>query len=203
MVATIEQVNEDPQFTGPRPTPSLPDGGSYSVFNKVTINATPEEVLKALVTFSGWQTWNKLVPTVTVEKLAAGQTETDVWHEGQVVTFNCIMDQNKPDSITKNKEMAVQVGPLVTKASLADETAVARTVVRWVSQGLPQFVIKAEHVNWIDDNGDGTVTYWHWETFGGYAVSAVKMLHGKHLHDSFIAWADDLKAYVEQGKSQA
>ncbi|QIX02276.1 hypothetical protein AMS68_007793 [Peltaster fructicola] len=203
MTSQIESVNEDPSFTGPRPSPTIPDGGSYTCYNKVIINAPAEAVYKALITTSKWNEWNKFVPDVTVEQRAAGQSDFGIWAQGEVVTLNCRMDDNS-DKVTKNKEIMLQSGPLVTKATRSDDTsAVARTVVRWASQGLPNFVVKAEHVNWIDDNGDGTSTYQHWEVFSGYAVPMVKMLYGKALHDGFVRWAVDLKEYVEKQHAAA
>lgn len=190
-------VNEDPAFTGPRPSPTIPNGGSFTCYNKVTINAPAEAVYKALITTAKWSEWNRFAPTVTVDQPAAGQTDLDIWAEGQIITLNCRMDDS--ESITKNKELMVQSGPLITKASLGSDTSsLARTVVRWVSRGFPDFVVKAEHVNWIDDNGDGTSTYQHWEVFSGYAVPMIKLMHGKHLHDGFIRWAESLKEYVEK-----
>lgn len=224
MAGKQAEVNEDPSFTGPRPSPSIPSGGSFSIFNKVRIRAPADAVYRALIDISRWEDWNSFVPDVTVDQPAAAQKDTSLLEEGMQITLNCRM--NNDSKVTKSQELVVQVGPLKTHASKTagsgeatragegttttttttpptgdDPSENPRTVVRWVARGYMSYAVKAEHVNLIDDMGDGTTTYSHWETFGGPLALAVRAVVGSSLQQHFTDWAERLKAHVEKQQS--
>ena len=196
-------LSEDPAFTGSRPSPTLPNGGTFSCFNKVRIDAPAEAVYNALVDVSTWKEWNNFVPEVTCDEPGSAAQKDGrpplLLTEGMDIMLHCRMGGD--GKTTKSGEVVVQVGPLKTRGREDTEEAgleTARSTIRWVAKGYPSFLLKAEHVNWIDDNGDGTTTYTHWETFGGAFAIAIRTMFGASLHGHFIAWAENLKAYVEK-----
>ncbi|KAK4541089.1 hypothetical protein LTR36_008314 [Oleoguttula mirabilis] len=186
----------DPSNTGPRPTPQIPTGGTFSVYAATHIHAPPAAVYDALLDIQKWKEWNTFVFDVTITAHPHAHHTGLRMMEGTNMLFHVAMTPD--DRATTSKEACSHVEPLKPKAVHGPK---AVTRIRWnlhnAAVMAPGFVIKAERVNEIEEAEGGGTLYRTWETFGGLAAKTVKKKHEQNLKDRFADWCADLKKYVE------
>lgn len=191
----------DPTYTGPRPTASIPNGGTFSIFATRTINAPASAVYDALTDLSNWHKWNTFIPAHTVLSKPDGSDGTRLV-EGMSLEMHC---QMTPTMKTNGYDVVTKVGPLNTYARRRNDGDVEGgypvTTVLWKMPnswtGYPAFALTAERVHRIVDLGDGRCEYSSSETFGGVLAGLSNWLFGQALKDRFEDWVRDVKQYVE------
>ncbi|RMY78690.1 hypothetical protein D0863_00488 [Hortaea werneckii] len=214
----------DPSNTGPRTTQQIRDGGTFSVYASIAINAPTQVVYDAILDVQKWHEWNTFVPKVDITGHPHPHKGRLKMMEGTNMTFHV---QMTPDEQTTSKETCSHCEPLKLRTkhgsmplanslphepSLPDNlTSSAKgteflgkaplTRIRWnlhnASIMTPGWVIKAERVSEIEEAEDGTTLYRTWEAFGGLAASHVKKKYGEVLQARFQDWCRDLKKYAE------
>jgi len=175
-------------------TTTIPDGGLFSAFGEIDINASPSIVYRALVDTTQWPKWSTFVPSVTIDKQPDEHKSSTDLHEGTVMTLHVQMTSSFR---TPSKERVNIVQGPPTNASDA-----AGTVYRlcWINESnvlVPRFMLAAERVNEIEVRGDGTCLYRSWETFAGPYARIVKWKFEQTLSQRFDDWVRDLKKYAE------
>lgn len=179
----------------PRPCPAVPNP-KFTVLGHSIINAPPAAVRDALLDLSNYRNWNPFVPSATIRKPAAGQTDTARMQAGTHFEFRVKMSES---TTTSSKELCTFAEPVRTAT---EDEPYPTTTARWQfdAGGVPLlgYLLQAEHVNELTDLGDGRTEYVHWESFGGVLAHLIKWFSGDDLGKHFREWADNLKLYVEK-----
>lgn len=176
-----------------RPTPTIPDGGLFSAFGEVKVNASPKIVYDAIVDTTQWPKWGTFVPQVDISSQPPEHKDSTNLTIGAVITLHVHMTSSFK-TLSKEKVNILEGPP--------DESAPAGTVYRidWINESnplVPRFMLAAERVNEIEVVGDGTCLYRTWETFSGPYARMVKWSLEGTLSDRFADWVKDLKKYCE------
>lgn len=137
----------------------------------ITIQATPEQVWQAMITFENFPKWNPLILSITGEAKV-----------GNTLTINV-----KPAN-----RSAMTFKPKVLKCDANKE-------LRWLGSGPIKGLFDGEHYFIIHDNEDGTVKFEHGERFSGILVPLMpKLLKDTEL--AFEQMNVALKTLVEKQK---
>ena len=71
----------NPSLTGPRASHNIPNGGLFSAYGSVKINAPPEAVYNAILNVSEWKQWNTFVYDVKITKNPNPHDRSDGAHD--------------------------------------------------------------------------------------------------------------------------
>ena len=187
-------VTVTPESTGPRSTPTIPTGGLFSPYATAHINATSQAVYDAILDASAWKQWNSFVPSITVRP-PQGSTDTTKLSKNAALTFKVNMTYGVS---AVSKEVVNILDPRPT----AESRKGSITRICWILDNkaivTPRFLMHAERVNEIEDQGDGTCIYRTWETFGGPLARIIRWKYEAILKERFKDWVKDLKTYVER-----
>ena len=166
------------------PTPLLPNGGVWTVSTSVVISASPSRIYSTIVDTKNWHKWNTFVPVVEILKQPPGHSNSNETLEiGTDMRFEVHM---KPGgSATSSREQVTVLDPEAGK-------------ICWKFTGTPSWMLRAERVHTILDNGDGQCEYCTWETFAGPMAYIIRSIYGNVLQDRFTDWGRELKRYAEE-----
>lgn len=190
----------DASLFGPRESHNFRDGGAFSVYASVRIDAPPQAVYDAILAIDHWNEWNTFVPAVKVTKHPHSHTKHLTMMPGTFMTFTV---QMTPSEQTTSKEVCTHVGQLKLRKEHPEHPV---THIRWsmdnANSFIPGFVVKAERTNEIEEAEDGTTLYRTWETFGGWASGKIRKKYGAAMRDRFAESSNELKAYVEKQQQE-
>lgn len=187
--------------TGPRPTPTIPDGGKFSVYAEITINTPPQFPYEAIVDLHSWRDWNSFNPDVIITKHPHPHSRGLRLEQG---TFMTVTVQYAPGEKSQSKEVCMHLEALKTKDDGNPNHAQGGNItrIRWVSDNanylIPRFVGKSERVNEFEEMSDGTTKYRTWIAFGGLAAKNLKKKYEKALQARVAEFCQDLKERSEQ-----
>jgi hypothetical protein len=188
-------------YTGPRPTPTIPDGGRFSVYAETVINTPPHYPYDAIVDLHSWPEWNTFNPDALVTKHPSPHSRTLRLEQG---TFMTVTTQLTPTERQQNKEVCMHLEPLKTRDDGKQSHKVTR--IRWVSDNanylVPRFVGKSERVNEIEEIENGKTRYRTWITFGGIAAKNIQKKYEKALQCRVTEFCHDLKERSEKLHAQ-
>ena len=186
----------DSTNTRPRASSTIPDGGTFSVYSSIDIQAPPTYVWNAIVNVSEYKEWNTFVPDVTITKQTSPQATTSTIELGSRMTFDVQMTK---DTKTKSKEV---VNHFETLPQAGVDSSGKITRIHWVLDNAgsmaPTFIIKAERTNEIEETAGGFTRYRTWEVFGGWSASVIRWMYGEALRERFQDWSRDLKKRAEE-----
>lgn len=195
----------DASLTGPRASYSIPNGGVFSGYAAVKIDAPPEAVYKALVEVGDYKQWNTFVDDVTITKnpnphqKRDGSTNSNRMAGGTCMIFHSRLVK-EPEYRSKSREVATLVEAL--KLAKDNHSMPCITRIRWsldnAAISTPGFLLKAERTNEIEEVGDGTTLYRTWETFSGPIAYIIRMKFEAALKDRMSDWCQDLKRWCEK-----
>ena len=171
------------------PTPSLSNGGVFTVSSSVVISAPASRVFSAIVDTGNWHKWNTFVPSVEILKQPSGHSDNSNKLElGTDMRFNVYMTPG--GSVTSSLEQ-------VTVLDLEGGK------ICWKFTGAPSWLLRAERVQEMTNKEDGTCEYYTWETFAGPMAYFVRLIYGNVLNERFQDWGKNLKRYVEEGSLES
>ena len=99
----------DPSNTGPRTTQQIRDGGTFSVYASIAINAPTQVVYDAILDVQKWHEWNTFVPKVDITGHPHPHKGRLKMMEGTNMTFHV---QMTPNEQTTSKETCSHCEPL-------------------------------------------------------------------------------------------
>ncbi|TKA66141.1 hypothetical protein B0A55_09794 [Friedmanniomyces simplex] len=186
----------DASSSGPRATPGILNGGVFSIYGDIPIDAPPEAVYDAILDIDKWKDWSTFVSEVEITSHPHSHLKNLKMMEGTNMIFHVNLTDTEK---TTSREVCAHIGKLRT---LADhEHSHALTHIRWdlhnATSMLPGYLLKAQRVNEIEDLGGGKTMYRTWETFAGWTAGHHKKRYEETLKDRFQDWCRDLKKYVE------
>lgn len=187
--------------TGPRATPTIPDGGKFSVYAEIAINTPPQYPYEALLDLHSWREWNTFNPDVLITKHPQAHSRNLRLEQG---TFMTVTVQINEQERAKSKEVCMHLEPLKHKNDGRPSHAAGGNVtrIRWVSDNanylIPRFVIKSERVNEIEEKGDSACVYRTWITFSGFAAKNWKKKHERDFQQRVVEFCEDLKKRCEE-----
>lgn len=190
-----------PYHTGPRPTPTIPKGGVFSIYAEIAIPTPPRYPYEAILDIHSWPEWNSFHPDVIITKHPNPHSRSLRMEQGTFMTFT---NQITPDERTTSKEVCMHLEPLKTrddgKASHSMGGNVTR--IRWVLDNAnlltPAFVMKSERVNEIEEMDDGTCKYRTWISFAGMGAKQLKKKYEKAFLARLPEFCQDLKERSEK-----
>ncbi|KAK4622151.1 hypothetical protein CLAFUR4_07478 [Fulvia fulva] len=191
------------QNLGPRPTPTIPKGGVWSVYAEIDINVPPKYPYDAVVSVHEWREWNTFNPDVIITKHPnphAGRQNLKM-EQGTFMTFTV---QITPDIRETSKERCEHLEPLKHKddghASHAQGGNITR--IRWVLDNAnlfaPGFIMKTERVNEIEEMPNGGTKYRTWITFAGMGAKSWKKKYSEAIQQRVQDFCRDLKRRSEE-----
>jgi len=136
---------------------------------QIIINATPDKVWAVLTDFENYPNWNPFINSITGDPRIGKQITVRIAPpEGKVMTF-------RPTVLAfeRNKEL------------------------RWIGRLLFKGLFDGEHKFELIDNGNGTTTFNHSETFTGILVSLFKKQLENSTKKGFELMNQSLKEMVE------
>lgn len=140
------------------------------LYTSVLINATPAKVWDVLMDFDNYGAWNPFI------KWIKGNARP-----GTHITVN----------ICPPGQKGMQIKPVVLQH-------VANRELRWMgSMGIP-YLFDGEHTFLLEDNGDGTTSFHHFEHFRGILVPMLARMLDVNTKEGFEQMNMALKARVEQ-----
>ncbi|EMF11874.1 uncharacterized protein SEPMUDRAFT_149730 [Sphaerulina musiva SO2202] len=187
-------------YTGPRATPTIPDGGKFSVYAEIAINTPPQYPYEALLDLHSWREWNTFNPDVLITKHPQAHRRNLRLEQGTFMTFTVQMNEQET---LKSKQVCMHLDPLKHKHDGRPSHAAGGNVtrIRWVSDNanylVPGFVIKDERVNEIEEKGDDACVYRTWITFSGFAAKNWKKKHEKDFQQKIVDFCEDMKRRCE------
>ncbi|KAK5728592.1 hypothetical protein LTR15_001729 [Elasticomyces elasticus] len=185
----------DPTHSGHRATHDIPDGGVFSIYADIAIDAPPQAIVDALLDIQNYIKWNSYVREIEITSHPHSHKKGLKMMEGT----NMVFHYNLTETEKISKRIAcTHIGQLRT---LANHAPPALTHIRWdmhnAGSMTPGFLMKAQRMNEIEDLGHGKAIYRTWETFAGWRASHWKNQYEQVLKDRFQDWCRDLKKYVE------
>lgn len=177
--------------------PSLPtphwgtqEGSAFTVRATVTIKASPQTILDALLDTQTWPRWNNFVPRASLKDSDDGRLRPDI-----LFTEHVDMTGNgKPSGIVKMKLL------MTTLDVLKEERRGFKVV--WLGKGYPDWALRSERVHEIYEEDGGETIYNVFETFSGPLAWAVRVFVGATLVKRFRQWNGELKEFVEGASSE-
>jgi hypothetical protein len=139
------------------------------ISSRIVINATPQKVWSVLTDFSHYPEWNTFIVSVTGDP-APGST---------------LKIRLQPPEAS-----GMTIKPVVL---LNNE----HKLFRWKGKLLIKGLFDGEHSFELEDNGDGTTTFIHYETFTGILVPIFKKLLDVHTLNGFRQMNEQLKKRSE------
>lgn len=199
------------QNVGPRKTPTIPNGGVWSVYAETDIKAPPKYAYDAIVDIHSWRDWNSFIPDVLITKHPRAHSRTLKMEQGTFMTFTV---QITPAERLQSKMICQHLEPLKHRADGHSTHASGGNItrIRWTSDNAnlltPGFILKQERVNEIEETGtDGnSCKYRTWITFAGMASKNLKKKYGEAYQQRVVDFVRDLrerceKVYKEEGKN--
>ncbi|CAK4030938.1 Hypothetical predicted protein [Lecanosticta acicola] len=182
---------------GPRITPTIPDGGKWSVYAEIDIPTPPVHPYNAIIDIHDWREWNTFTPDVLVTKHPHPHSRTLKMEQGTFMTFTVQMTREERQS---SKEVCRHLEPLkhVNDGHKSHESGGNVTRIRWCLDNAnllaPSFILKTERVNEIEESQDGkTCKYRTWITFSGLGANSMKKKFGEALQARVVDYCEDLK----------
>jgi len=186
----------------PLPTPHWgfqPSGFTVQAITK-SIQASPQQVLDALVNTKQYPQWNNFVPKIDIQKATIDSTliNTDTLDQGAVFIEHVDMfGHGKPSGLIKIKLRVSMLEHL----DATDESTMRREGFRmvWLNTIAPTWVLRSERVHLIytESDSEGTV-YECYETFSGLFGWLTKVLVGAALVKRFAQWNEECRMWVER-----
>ncbi|KAK5747230.1 hypothetical protein LTR17_000365 [Elasticomyces elasticus] len=197
----------DPTNSGHRATHDIPDGGVFSIYAGIAIDAPVQAILDVLLDIQNWGSWNSYVPgELKGEHALQEDCEVEITshphsHKKGLKMMegtNMVFHFNLTETEKMTKRIAcTHIGKVRTLAGGHP----ALTHIRWdmhnAGSMTPGFLMKAQRMHEIEDLGHGKAIYRTWETFSGWRASHWKNQYEQILKDRFQDWCRDLKNYVE------
>jgi len=177
----------------PLPTPYWgfqPSGFTVQAITK-SIQATPQEVLDALVNTKQYPQWNNFVPKIIIQGV------TDSLNQGVRFTEHVDMFGNgKPSGLIKiNLRVSILEQFDTNEASTPGEGF--RMV--WLNTLSPTWILRSERVHHIYQGNDSEgTTYECFETFSGLFGWVTKVIYGGILVKRFAQWNEECRMWVER-----
>lgn len=139
---------------------------------QILINATPDKVWAVLTDFKNYSNWNPFIESIPGEPKPGGQIQVRISPPGSKgMTFRPIVL-----ALEQNKEF------------------------RWIGKFLFKGLFDGEHKFELIDNGNGTTTFNHSETFKGILVSLFKKQLDNNTKKGFELMNESLKKRVEMSQ---
>ncbi|KAF2170919.1 hypothetical protein M409DRAFT_18890 [Zasmidium cellare ATCC 36951] len=182
--------------TGPRKTPTIPNGGVWSVYAETDIPTPHNYPYQAIIQIHSWRDWNTFVPDVLVTKHPNSHSRTIKMEQGTFMTFTV---QLTPSERVQTKTVCQHLEPLKHRADGHKSHVAGHNItrIRWTSDNAnlltPGFVLKQECVNEIEENDDGTCKYRTWLTFAGMASKNLKKKFGEAYQQKMQDFVRDLR----------
>jgi len=197
----------NPDLTGPRASHNIPNGGLFSSYATVRINAPPQVVYDAILNVGEWKEWNSFVYDVKITKNPNPHEVKGSAHKrmtgGTCMIFYRNLTHDPPEKIEGR-----QVVTLVEKLKVSSEghSHPCVTRIRWMLDNAaittPGFLLKCERINEIEEVGDGTTVYRTWEVFSGPVARTMRKKFEKNWRDRMQESAQDLKKWCETKHAQ-
>lgn len=187
--------------TGPRKTPTIPNGGIWSVYAETDIKAPPKYAYDAIINIHDWRDWNSFIPDVLVTKHPHAHSRTLKMEQGTFMTFTV---QLTPTERTQTKTVCLHLEPLKTRSDGHKSHASGGNItrIRWTSDNanllMPGFVLKQERVNEIEETNDGNCKYRSWLTFAGMKSKNLKKKSGEAYQQRIQDFVEDLRERCEK-----
>ncbi|KAK4501570.1 hypothetical protein PRZ48_007379 [Zasmidium cellare] len=185
-----------PLNLGPRKTPTIPNGGVWSVYAETDIPTPPKYPYTAIVEIQQWRDWNSFTPDVLVTKHPNAHSRSIKMSQGTFMTFTV---QLTPTERIQTKTVCQHLEPLKHRADGHKSHTAGHNVtrIRWTSDNAnlltPGFVLKEERVNEIEEMDDGTCKYRTWLTFAGMASKSLRKKYGEAYQQKIQDFARDLR----------
>ncbi|KAM3417355.1 hypothetical protein BST61_g5605 [Cercospora zeina] len=213
--------------TGPRPTPTIPSGGTFSVYAEATIPTPPQYAYEALLDLHSWREWNTFNPDVLITKHPSPHSRALRLEQGTHMTVTMDLGSANGGEKFQSKEVCLLLEPLKWKDDGRESHKMGGNVtrIRWVSDNanylIPRFVMKTERVTEIEESssfsssspsslsptsasGAGwekkkkqTCIIRTWITFSGFAAKNWKKKHEKEMQRCIAQFVEDLKGRCE------
>lgn len=184
----------------PRPTPTHGPGGSFSIITSCSIAAPPETVASAILDHAAYSEWNTWIPRCTVESpspsSANNTAENSPFNDPQYIqpgaklTIEVHLDPARSWTTTNQNLEVTVLEPY-------DHSSANGWRVAWKATSHPSYLLRAERVQEMVDDGHGGTEYTCWETMYGPLASVVRLATGAMLEKGFQRFGADLKKRAE------
>jgi hypothetical protein len=172
-----------------------------------TIHAPAQLVFDTVLRAENYPQWNTWVPAARIDPASGDPAYMRI---GSTMTFDVVMDANKPDSLTHTYLRVTDIctpsaqtnylgpGLLQDPTFTADLTKVYR--VSWTGHGGMNSLglMKVERFHEVIVLGDDECEVRTWEVMGGVLARVVKMLYQATLQEKVGVWCADLKTESER-----
>jgi hypothetical protein len=139
------------------------------IYSSIVINASPAKVWAVLMNFDAYPKWNPFIKSITGEPIVGKHITAHLCPPGQKgMTFKPRLLQNRA-----NREF------------------------RWIGSLIVPYLFDGEHTFLLDDNGDGTTTFHHFERFRGILVPLIAKMLDVNTLQGFELMNAKLKERVE------
>ncbi|PPJ52948.1 hypothetical protein CBER1_11616 [Cercospora berteroae] len=207
----MPEAYKDHQFrsnanTGPRPTPTIPSGGTFSVYAETTIPTPPQYPYEALLDLHSWRDWNTFNPDVLITKHPSPHSRSLRLEQGTHMTITMDLGSATGGDRFQSKEVCLLLEALKWRGDGRESHKNGGNVtrIRWVSDNanylIPRFVMKTERVTEIEESsssGNETCTVRTWITFSGFAAKNWKKKHEKEMQARIKGFVEDLRERCE------
>jgi hypothetical protein len=191
----------DPSATGPRASHHIPNGGVFSVYQSVKINAPPKAVYDTLLDIRNYKEWNTFVPEITITSHPHSHHKDLKMEQGTNMIFHYKLtgctDPTKEN--IDRKEVCSHIDRLKTPENHPGTPRITR--IRWDMHNAgylsPAFLLKSQCSHELEELEDGMTMYRMWKTWGGLQAGKIKKKYEQALKEGFEHWCRDLKNYVE------
>lgn len=192
----MNEVKAD--LIAPLPTPhwGSQSGAAFTVRATVTVKASAQPILDALLDTSTWPQWNNFVPRASLSNSPEGSKGSTRLQPGTIFTEHV-------DMAGRGRSTIVKMRLLMTTLDDLTEPGRRGHKVVWLGKGYPDWALRSERVHEIyQGDAEGETVYDVYETFSGPLSWFVKVFVGKALVDRFGQWNGELRDFVEAGCRQ-
>jgi hypothetical protein len=141
------------------------------LYTSIVINASPTRVWSVLMDFGKYPEWNPFIKSISGNAMPGKQITVMIFPPGQ---------------------KGMQLKPLILQNKTEKE-------FRWIGNMAIPYLFDGEHTFLLDDNGDGTTTFHHFEHFRGILVPLLKKMLDVNTKQGFEQMNAALKKQAEQG----
>ncbi|MCF8449590.1 MAG: SRPBCC domain-containing protein [Taibaiella sp.] len=141
------------------------------LYTSIVINATPARVWSVLMDFGKYPEWNPFIKSISGNVMPGEQITVMICPPGQ---------------------KGMQLKPLILQNEAEKE-------FRWIGSLMIPYLFDGEHTFLLDDNGNGTTTFHHFEHFRGILVPLLKKMLDVNTKQGFEQMNAALKKQAEQG----
>ena len=141
------------------------------LYTSIVINASPTRVWRVLMDFAKYPMWNPFIKSISGSAIPGEQLTVEICPPGQ---------------------KGMQLKPEVLQNKYEKE-------FRWMGKLVVPYLFDGEHTFLLDDNGDGTTTFHHFEHFRGILVPLLKKMLDVNTKQGFEQMNAALKKQAEQG----